>query len=369
MSELMRRIQGASAHVQVSWSDDRAKLVERQMIVRKARRTRQKTAFALVATTVAAAAIVVLANRPRLDREAVCVVDPIRIAVPSLALADGSRAIVESKDIVLKATESTPDRVVMKLEQGRARFEVVPNPSRIFEVDAGPVSVRVLGTVFVVERTVLGAHVSVTKGRVRVSWAGDSAELGAGEFGDFPQARKLGEQNDTPNDGPSDSLHKARPQASSVAIVGPNWRDLARDGDYESAYGLWRTEGSSDNAGDLMLGADVARLSHHAGEAVSPLRRLIQSHRGDPRAPLAAFTLGRVLLDDLGRPSEAAAAFREARQMAPAGAMAQDALAREVESWSRAGDSGRARSAAELYLRSYPDGRRTNAVKKFGGIE
>jgi len=50
----------------------------------------------------------------------------------------------------------------------------------------------------------------------------------------------------------------------------------------------------------------------------------------------AAFTLGRVLLDELGRPSEAVDAFPLARSSG--GPLAEDALAREVEALSRAGE-------------------------------
>jgi transmembrane sensor len=93
----------------------------------------------------------------------------------------------------------------------------------------------------------------------------------------------------------------------------------------------------------------------------------VVSERGrDPRASLAAFTLGRVLLDELGRPAEAAAAFERAR--GAGGAMAEDALAREVEACSKAGNVERARELAALYMRTYPSGRRARAVAKFGGV-
>jgi transmembrane sensor len=75
-----------------------------------------------------------------------------------------------------------------------------------------------------------------------------------------------------------------------------------------------------------------------------------------------------MLLDELGRPGEAAKAFGWARRAAPSGALAQDALAREVESWARAGNSQRAATLAELYVREYPTGARVNAVKQFGGL-
>jgi len=46
------------------------------------------------------------------------------------------------------------------------------------------------------------------------------------------------------------------------------------------------------------------------------------------RAPLAAFTLGRMLLMELANPTEAAGAFAEARRLSPHGPLAEAALAK-----------------------------------------
>jgi TolA-binding protein len=90
---------------------------------------------------------------------------------------------------------------------------------------------------------------------------------------------------------------------------------------------------------------------------VAPLRRLIERYPKDPRTPAAAFTLGWVLLTDLGRAHEAAAAFAEAEHTAPRGPLAEDAAARVAEAWQKAGDLRRAAQAARHYEESYPSGR------------
>ena len=77
--------------------------------------------------------------------------------------------------------------------------------------------------------------------------------------------------------------------------------------------------------------------------------------------------LGRVLLEDLGRPAEAAAAFLKAQ--GTSSPLDEDALAREVEAWARAGDRERARARAELYFTRYPLGTRARAVRSASGIE
>ena len=157
----------------------------------------------------------------------------------------------------------------------------------------------------------------------------------------------------------------------------PTWKVQAREGQFDSAYvqafsatpGARALEAAAGAPADLLLLADVARLSHHPGDAVAPLDRLLRDHARDPRAPLAAFTLGRVQLDDLGRPREAAGSFRRAQQLDPEGPLAQDALAREVEAWSRAGEAQSARERARLYLERYPGGRRVRSVKRYGELE
>lgn len=156
----------------------------------------------------------------------------------------------------------------------------------------------------------------------------------------------------------------------------PAWKARASEGDFAAAYRLAYEPGAGETPrreamtpGDLLLLADVARLSRHPADAVPPLARLLREHTRDPRAPLAAFTLGRVQLDELGRPREAAESFRRAEDLDPDGPLAQDALAREVEAWSRAGETGRARERASTYVHRYPSGRRLRSVRQYGALD
>jgi transmembrane sensor len=144
---------------------------------------------------------------------------------------------------------------------------------------------------------------------------------------------------------------------------------MSQSGDYEGAYRLL-AQGSSveDDSEALMDAADAARLSGHPEASVVYLQKVLRKHRESPVAPLAAFTLGRVLLERLGQPSEAADAFATARRLAPQGSLAQDALAREVEAWSKAGHPHEAYERARQYVESYPQGRRLRAVQLYGGL-
>jgi hypothetical protein len=123
-----------------------------------------------------------------------------------------------------------------------------------------------------------------------------------------------------------------------------------------------------DNPEALMDAADAARSSGRPAAAATCLRQVLRDHSDSPLAPLAAFTLGRVLLERLDQPLSAADAFALARALAPEGSLAQDALAREVEAWSKAGRPQEAYKRACLYVVSYPKGRRLHAVQVYGGL-
>lgn len=81
----------------------------------------------------------------------------------------------------------------------------------------------------------------------------------------------------------------------------------------------------------------------------------------DPSAgrdrPLAAFTRGRIQLDRLAQPREAAAAFAQAITLGLREPLLEDARARRVEALAHASDASGAREAAADYARLYPSGR------------
>jgi transmembrane sensor len=250
---------------------------------------------------------------------------------------------------------------------------------RAFHVQVGGVSIDLSGAVVVLERGPFEVRVSVRRGRASVAAPDGRADLGAGEERRFrlspapppappspPATRALVEEPAAPPMLPRHERHPSHARPAS------GWRAPAEEGDFDRAYEELSRSGPRavrDVPAELLLAADVTRLSHHPAEAVPLLERVARDHAADPRAPLAAFTLGRVDLDELGRPREAAAAFARARALAPQGPLASDALAREVESWSRAGETARARSLAEEYLRRWPKGARIGAVRLFGNLD
>jgi transmembrane sensor len=260
-----------------------------------------------------------------------------------IVLADGSRVtfLVAGTQLAQSGTKGRQSTLV----RGAARFDVVHDAETPFRVTAGRVVVEDVGTVFTIRLADEGrASVAVESGSVSVRGPDGERTLEAGASEAFPAV-------------------SASPASPAVPHP-PSWKKLAQAGDYDRAYAIIQSPGTTvrDDPEELLLAADAARLSGHAERAVPPLRRIVSRYPGDSRAGLAAFTLGRVLLDDLGRPEEAAAAFTKAYDRG--GPLAEDALAREVEAWSRAGNRPAAARAATKYLSAFPTGRHAALVHR-----
>lgn len=162
-----------------------------------------------------------------------------------------------------------------------------------------------------------------------------------------------------PGAEPAES-NKVQAQSSRVKMAASAWRSLAKEGRYKEAYRAMRgsePDRIKSEVDELLLAGDAARLSGHAREALPYYRAALDKAGKDPRAHLTAFTLGRTLLNDLHEPRPAAEAFARAYQASPRGPLAEEALAREAESWTRAGDLQRAKQAADRYQAAYPQGR------------
>jgi transmembrane sensor len=366
MAELPSRLTELRDRVQPAWSAERERRVrarvERGLLSRRRRRGVMAVAMAAAFGVI----VVLLGQRWREPPAPLSVRAESAEAKPTLRFADGSEVLARSEDTRIESLASSADEVLLRLATGSARFSVTPNAQRSFRVVAGNISVQVIGTVFSVAREAGQVTVSVERGRVRVDAPAGERELGAGERGVFEEEPKSSEPLPAPP--PPALLPAPAPAARSASP----WRALAQDGDYAAAFAELEREGAKairDVPEDLLLAADAARLGGRPDKAVPHLERLVRRHARDARAPLAAFTLGRTLLDQLGRPREAAQAFATARRLDGSGALAEDALAREVESWSRAGDTPLARERAREFLARYPQGRRAAMVRRLGAIE
>jgi hypothetical protein len=325
---------------------------------RLARRRRAWRAVIASAGTAAVVAIVVIAS-PR-DRSAAPEAGLIR-------LREGSEIRLDPASAEVRVLEESADRVRVDVLRGASRYVVVPNPKRAFEVHSGPVTVSVVGTEFLVERRGAAAWVAVTRGKVKVSVAGEDAPalLGAGEAGLFPRERAPAAAPIA--DDTAGAVDAARERARRSK---QSYRSQVARRDYRSAYAeLARNPAvAGDTVDDLLVAADVARLSDHPAEAAPYLQRILHDHPRDERAPMAAFTLGRTL-SGLGRTREAMAQFARVRAGWPRSPLAEDALVREAEAAAALGDVAAAVRLAAEYDRAYPDGRRRAEVRRYARHE
>jgi transmembrane sensor len=269
-------------------------------------------------------------------------------------LADGS-TLTPVGDGRIVVDRDTADRVHVTLEAGAVDVEATPRADRELVVLAGAVRVTVLGTVFRVDRLdAERTRVSVERGHVRVDWDEGSSDLRAGERGTFPPAET--------------AEVTARGNGSGRAR---DWRAVATRGGYDEAYALMQRQGAGavrDEVDDLLLAADTARLSGHPDRALPYLRRVVEGHPRDERAPMAAFTRGRLMLAS-GQHDAAARSFEASLDLGARGSLSENALARAIEAHGRGGDAVRARALAVRYVDLYPRGRWLASVRAFGGLD
>lgn len=361
--DLERRLERGPLRVVPLWSAERTDQLPQQVLRKRRRRALTRAVAGTAAALAVAAGVWIFSLR---GAGVAPSAQTLRELAPSgareFALADGSQVSLLAAGSRVDVVEQTPALVRTRLGKGGARFDVRHDERRLFEVESGDVKVRVLGTAFSLVQTGDVTRVAVERGAVLVRWTGGEVVLSAGQAGDYPPRAAVSAGAQAPPSSPP-----AHEQTPSPLEAAGNWRGLAKRGAYADAYqalGPGLGKSVHDDPTDLMLAADVARLSRHPTEATRFLSRVADGFPRDRRAPLAAFTLGRVLLEDLGQPARAADAFRRAQQLAPRGPLASDALAREVEAAQRAGQAERAKQVARRYLELYPEGPQAERLRK-----
>jgi transmembrane sensor len=276
----------------------------------------------------------------------------------TVELTAGSRA---------RVTANSGAVVTLRLT-GEGVFEVRPGGPRRWSVEANFVTVDVIGTRFTVRDLTDGPQpreqVAVDHGVVVVRGEkvpGHVVRLVDGQSIVVPGLERA---SVAAPDG------RARAAAPTSGGSGRTWRDLAERGDYDAAYRQLGAEGVSRESeaatvDDLFALADVARLSAHAVDAVAPLSRVVDEHGSDPRAAVAAFTLGKLQEDTLHHPAAAATALSRALSLGLPEGLVEDAYARLVEADVRAGAVDAARKARAEYARRYPGGSRSSTMDRW----
>jgi ferric-dicitrate binding protein FerR (iron transport regulator) len=262
------------------------------------------------------------------------------------------------------------------LEQGEVSLAVHHEHDTSWRVAAGPWTVHVTGTQFVVawEPSTEHFRVAVSEGSVRVEGPEDEVvKLAAGEElvrgGEIepellgqPHAVTLLEQ-DHPAIDPEQIDHHGpslgKPSKTNVR----RWSRYFDDADY---HGAWEVLAASPggihgeaervtNARTMLDLADVARFTKHASDTRKLLERLRERFPNSHEASEAAFALGRLAADG-GSTARAAVWFERYLDERPNGSFAGDALARLIDCYDALGQTADAKSAAKRYLASHPTG-------------
>lgn len=327
------------AQAPVPWDDVRQQRVlgriEAALPARARARTRRRIAAATGSVLAAAAVLLLLAwptgrTEAPLALPSTAAPDAVALAPtpsipfvtwPELRLPDDSRAQLRHGarvDVELQRD----DLVRLQQHGGEVRYEVTPDRSRSFVVDAAGVEVRVVGTIFTVtvDDEASRVAVAVERGLVEVDNGTRVAELGPGD------ALSL----DVEDEVVLLDVDPPEPARPSVRAPAPSIETLLAD-------------------------ADAARARGDLSRAASALGELVRRYPKDPRAYSANFQLGKVERAR-GRHAAAAAAFVKCWKRSPQGALAEDARAEAADSWRAAGRPQRARTAAEGYLARYPAG-------------
>ncbi len=263
--------------------------------------------------------------------------------------ADGSWIEV-SGGAHVRALGSNRSRMVSLLERGRATFEVVPGGPRQWTVEAGALSVEVLGTRFSVERTRDEVRVEVERGSVLVRSAGIENGVmrldAGGSLAVRPPAPPPLEQGVEPDRVEPDPIELGAP--SAVALD-----DLDPEPNHPDRIGSGRG-GVAPDVEELLQRADAARRAGNRSLAITELEALLTRFPADPRTPAARFQLAR-LHQEAGHVDSARAAL--ARSAHERGPLAEDAYRRWIELEQSVGASDTARALAIEYLQRYPQGR------------
>jgi hypothetical protein len=299
--------------------------------------------------------------------------------VPDLALPDGTRLTVGPRGR-LRLAASARLRLVT-LESGVITLDVAHDPMRPFEVTAGRVVVRVLGTRFTVA---LGAEsgdvtVSVERGLVQVRRIDETVTAPAVELpsGATWSSRGLEPPQPAVDDGPAAPLiapPQARPVTSNagpasktprlkLVSTGPR-RSPGRGSPAPPASPSRVVEARSEpSPRSLFALAEGALLAGDVRGAAAAFERFLRRYPADGRAALAAFELGKIRLDVLGDPGGALAAFTEAAARSSDERFVEHALARRVHALDRLDGGPRCRAARDEYLSRFSAGGQAGTVR------
>lgn len=306
------------------------------LVVIERRRARRRAAVAIVA-----AAACVAVGWFGWERWRPVPSDASRIAIAEQAVwREGVHRFADSSTVeVSDGGTLVPDEAtgVHRLVAGSGLFRVQPRRSGEFVVVADRVRVRVVGTVFSVERRESpsggGVSVLVREGVVLVETAGRQWRIGAGERWDQDSAEGSSEPS---------------PSALTETVAPPSGKSaLGTRGSAPPA-----TEAREELLRKKFAAATAARGRGDRAAAKRLLEEVVAAGGEGSFGRLAALELGRLELGAEGSSSKAVGYLE--KSVEGASPLREDALARLVEAHERQGDLARCREVRTQFLREYP---------------
>lgn len=265
-----------------------------------------------------------------------------------VSLARGSR---------LEVLRNDARSFVTALRRGDATFDVKPGGPRHWIIEAGELSVEVVGTRFRVERQNDATSVSVQHGVVLVRGErvpGGSVRLTAGKTFELRGPIAAAAPSTAPAVAPTASPIPVAAASAAVAVALS--ASPSASADHASAD-------ASDDVERSLRAADTARARRDYATAAAQLETAwLKAAPGDARRGLAALSLARLLLAT--NPAKAARILRSSLSDMPQ-PLLEDSWARLVEAEARAGNTAGAARAAEDYLQKFPAGQRAEEVRRW----
>ncbi len=326
-----------------------------------------------------------------------------------VALSDGSSILLEAtaRLDVLGNDERT---FVTTLRRGKATFDVKPGGPRRWVVEAGLVSVEVLGTRFSVRRDATAVTVSVEHGTVLVRGdiVGSERRLTAGQSlvarSDAASTEPVlarepvveaqagapsSSQSPAPSSAaPASSLEPQRqeemhssPKLAPAAVRAPlttdseersNPNDNRTDSTPPASGARDTTSARSSDASNVtavardavdraLEEADAERREGRLARAGSLYEKAVRlAPRGDARRGMAALSYARVA----GNPERAATLLEASLDSMPPG-LVEPALAHLADSYGRSGNRSKARVYAQRYLERFGTHPRARQVARW----
>lgn len=230
---------------------------------------------------------------------------------PRVSFEDGSTLTALTSDTILETLAMTERDVTLRLASGAVDVTVAKGGVRKWTIEAGELSVEVVGTRFVVTRSLDRTSVSVAEGVVLVR----SAKL---------------------EDGVKRLVAGTRVEVATAETT---------------------RRSAPPSFGALLSQADAARQAGDLRAAAVHLQQLVRTFPHDVRTGVAAFQLALVTQQLGASASQVVAAFETALAKARGQSLRQDCYWRLVLALEHAGDAPQARQRAEQSLRDFPNGR------------